>query len=108
LACSNLYLQLGVQLENITMFDKDGVLHTNRTDLLPIQMHYAKDVQGISLADAVKGSDMFLGLSAPNVLTPEMLLTMNDNPIVLHGSEEEAVEFFKNTGAVEVKVIDKH
>lgn len=82
LACSNLYLQLGVRLENIIMFDKDGVLHTNRTDLLPIQMHYAKEVQGMSLADAVKGSDMFLGLSAPNVLTPDMLLSMNENPIV--------------------------
>lgn len=82
LACSNLYLQLGVQPQNITMFDKDGVLHTQRTDLLPIQMQYAKDVEGLTLADAMKGSDMFLGLSAPNVLTPEMLLTMNDNPIV--------------------------
>ena len=82
LACSNLYLQLGVRLKNIIMFDKDGVLHTNRTDLLPIQMHYAKDVQGMSLADAVKGSDMFLGLSAPNVLTADMLMSMNVNPIV--------------------------
>lgn len=82
LACSNLYLQLGVQPQNITMFDKDGVLHTQRTDLLPIQMQYAKDVEGLTLADAMKGCDMFLGLSAPNVLTPEMLLTMNNNPIV--------------------------
>lgn len=82
LACSNLYLQLGVRLENIIMFDKDGVLHTRRTDLLPIQMHYAKEVEGMTLADAVKGSDMFLGLSAPNVLTPDMLLSMNENPIV--------------------------
>lgn len=82
LACSNLYVQLGVKVENILMFDKDGVLHTNRTDLLPVQMQYAKDVEGMTLADAMKGSDMFLGLSAPNVLTPEMLLTMNENPIV--------------------------
>ena len=82
LACSNLYLQLGVKIENIIMFDKDGVLHTNRTDLLPIQMQYAKPVEGMLLAEAMKGSDMFLGLSAPNVLTPEMLLSMNANPIV--------------------------
>lgn len=45
-------------------------------------MQYAKDVEGMTLGDAMKGSDMFLGLSAPNVLTPEMLLTMNENPIV--------------------------
>lgn len=82
LACSNLYLLLGVKVENIIMFDKDGVLHTNRTDLLPVQMKYAKNVQGMTLAEAMKGCDVFLGLSAPNVLTPEMLLTMNSNPIV--------------------------
>lgn len=82
LACSNLYLLLGVKLENIIMFDKDGVLHKNRTDLLPIQMQYAKDVEGMTLAEAMVNSDVFLGLSAPNVLTPEMLLTMNTNPIV--------------------------
>lgn len=82
LACSNLYVQLGVKVENIIMFDKDGVLHTKRTDLLPVQMQYAKDVEGMTLGDAMKGSDMFLGLSAPNVLTPEMLLTMNKKPIV--------------------------
>ena len=82
LACSNLYLMLGVKVENIIMFDKDGVLHTNRTDLLPVQMQYAKDIEGTTLADAMVGCDVFLGLSAPNVLTPEMLLTMNSNPIV--------------------------
>src|SRR5690606_569153 len=42
----------------------------------------AKPIEGTTLADAMKGADVFLGLSAPNVLTPEMLLTMNDNPIV--------------------------
>ncbi|HLW40943.1 MAG TPA: NADP-dependent malic enzyme [Flavobacterium sp.] len=82
LACSNIYLQLGVKVENIIMFDANGVLHTNRTDLLPLQMKYAKPVEGMMLAEAVNGADMFLGLSAPNVLTPEMLLTMNENPIV--------------------------
>lgn len=82
LACSNIYVQLGVKLENIVMFDVNGVLHTNRTDLLPIQQQYAKDAEGLTLAEAMKGADMFLGLSAPNVLTPEMLLTMNNDPIV--------------------------
>ena len=82
LACSNLYLQLGVKVENITMFDKDGVLHTQRTDLLPVQAQYAKDIEGTTLADAMNGADMFLGLSAPNIVTPEMLLSMNQNPIV--------------------------
>ncbi len=82
LACSNLYLQLGVKVENIIMFDKDGVLHTQRIDLLPVQMQYAKNTEGLTLADAMQGADMFLGLSAPNIVTPEMLLSMNENPIV--------------------------
>ena len=82
LACANLYLQLGVKASNIIMFDKDGVLSTDRTDLLEVQRQYAKDVKGLTLAEAVKGADMFLGLSAPNVLSADMLLTMADNPIV--------------------------
>nr|WP_317631597.1 NADP-dependent malic enzyme [uncultured Flavobacterium sp.] len=82
LACANLYLQLGVKVENIIMFDKDGVLSTDRTDLLDVQMQYAKPSKGLTLAEAVKGADMFLGLSAPNVLSADMLLSMAANPIV--------------------------
>ncbi|WP_417354055.1 NADP-dependent malic enzyme [Flavobacterium sp.] len=82
LACANLYLLLGVKAENITMFDKDGMLVTGRTDLLDLQLKYAKNTEAVSLAEAVKGSDVFLGLSVGNVLTPEMLLTMNHDPIV--------------------------
>ncbi|RYJ43338.1 NADP-dependent malic enzyme [Flavobacterium beibuense] len=82
LACANLYLLLGVKAENITMFDKDGMLVKSRTDLLDMQLKYAKDAEPVSLAEAVKGSDVFLGLSVGNVLTPEMLLTMNNDPIV--------------------------
>lgn len=82
LACTNIYVMLGVKLENIIMFDVNGVLHNGRNDLLDIQRQYAKDAEGMTLAEAVNGADVFLGLSAPNVLTPEMLLTMNHNPIV--------------------------
>lgn len=82
LACANLYLLLGVKAENITMFDKDGMLIKSRTDLLSIQQKYAKEGEAISLAEAIKGADVFLGLSVGNILTPEMLLAMNPNPIV--------------------------
>lgn len=82
LACAKIYLQLGVKMENILMFDINGVLHTSRTDLLPIQMDFAKDVEGLSMQEAIKGADMFLGLSAPKILSPEMLQTMNEKPIV--------------------------
>src|SRR5690554_6229184 len=82
LACSNMYLQLGVKVENMTMFDVNGVLHSNRSDLLAKQVKFAKPLEGITLADAVQNADVFLGLSAPNVLSAEMLLTMAENPIV--------------------------
>lgn len=82
LACANLYVLLGVKPENITMFDVDGMLVTSREDLLPLQMKYAQPGEAVNLAEAVKGADMFLGLSVGNVLTPEMLLSMNNDPIV--------------------------
>jgi len=82
LACANLYVLLGVKVENIIMFDKDGLLSNDRLDLSDLQRRYATTQAGISLADALKGADVFLGLSAGNILTPEMLLGMAANPIV--------------------------
>ncbi|MFP9112492.1 NADP-dependent malic enzyme [Flavobacterium sp. RHBU_3] len=82
LACANLYLLLGVKAENITMFDVNGMLVQSRTDLLPIQMKYAQPGEQKTLAEAVVGADMFLGLSVGKVLSPEMLLTMAKDPIV--------------------------
>ncbi|MFL9843112.1 NADP-dependent malic enzyme [Flavobacterium rhizosphaerae] len=82
LACANLYVLLGVKRENITMFDVKGMLVDSRTDLLPIQMNYAHPGAPVALEEAIKGADMFLGLSVGNILSPEMLLTMADNPIV--------------------------
>ncbi|OIQ21765.1 MAG: NADP-dependent malic enzyme [Flavobacterium sp. MedPE-SWcel] len=82
MACANLYLLLGVKQENIIMFDKDGMLVKSRADLSILQQKYAKDSDALSLAEAIKGADVFLGLSVGNILTPEMLLTMNSNPIV--------------------------
>ena len=81
IACVNLYVALGVKQENVWMFDKDGMLTTDRTDLLPLQYTYAKPNK-ISLSEALVGADVFLGLSVGNILTPEMLLTMASNPIV--------------------------
>ena len=82
LACANLYLLLGVKPENIVMFDKEGVLHSNRTDLSPLQHKYTSGKNGTSLSEAMKGADVFLGLSAGNILSPEMLLSMAHDPIV--------------------------
>jgi len=82
LACAALYLLLGVKAENITMFDKDGMIVTGREGLLPMHLKYAKEGEQKSLSEVIVGADMFLGLSVGNVLTPEMLLTMAPDPIV--------------------------
>lgn len=82
LACVNLYLLLGVKVENIVMFDSKGILYKNREDLSELQTKYAKGKIGVTLQEALVNADMFLGLSAGNILTPEMLLSMANDPIV--------------------------
>ena len=82
LACANLYVLLGVKPEHIIMFDKDGLLSNDRTDLSDLQRRYSKDNKGLTLTQALHGADVFLGLSAGNILTPEMLLGMAKDPIV--------------------------
>ena len=82
LACANLYVLLGIKLENIIMFDSHGVLHHDRTDLSPLQLKYSNGKEGTTLLEALKAADVFLGLSAGNILFPEMLLGMANDPIV--------------------------
>jgi malate dehydrogenase (oxaloacetate-decarboxylating)(NADP+) len=82
LACANLYVLLGVSIENIIMFDRTGALFPERADLSALQQKYANGHEGLTLGDALVGADVFLGLSSGDVLKPEMLLQMADNPIV--------------------------
>ena len=82
LACANLYVLLGVKPSNIYMFDKDGMITECREDISDLQRKYAKSCEPTSIKETIKNADVFLGLSVGNVLTPEMLLTMNNDPIV--------------------------
>jgi len=82
MACIKLYSLLGVKKENVTMFDVDGVLHKNRTDLSSMQMEFSNAQENLTLEEALVGADVFLGLSVGNIITPKMLLQMNSNPIV--------------------------
>lgn len=82
LACANLYVLLGVNADKITMFDKEGVLSNERTDLSDLQKRYSKGLKNINLKEALFGADVFLGLSAGNILSPDMLLGMAKDPIV--------------------------
>ncbi len=81
-SCTRLYMALGARKENIVMLDSRGVIHMNRTDLNDRKRPFATDRDIHTLEDALKGADMFLGLSVADVLNEEMLRSMNDNPIV--------------------------
>jgi malate dehydrogenase (oxaloacetate-decarboxylating)(NADP+) len=82
MACVKLYVSLGAQYQNFTLFDKDGVLHKDRNDLDEDKVKFAVSGAGHTLATAMKGADVFLGLSVGNVVTPEMIQSMAENPIV--------------------------
>ncbi|TAF56740.1 MAG: NADP-dependent malic enzyme [Sphingobacteriia bacterium] len=82
MACIQLYVALGAKYENFIVFDKDGVLHTGRTDLGPIREKFAVKKTDWTLTTAMKDADVFLGLSVGNVVTPEMVKSMAKNPIV--------------------------
>ncbi len=82
LACANLYILLGVKLENIYMFNSKGLLTKDNSSLSDLQQKYAKDMPSISLEEALVDADIFLGLSSGDIMSPQMLLGMADNPIV--------------------------
>lgn len=82
-SCSKIYLSLGVKKENLVMFDINGLLTPNRTDLDEMRLQFATSRTNIkNLGDALKDADVFIGLSAGNVVTPDMLKGMAKNPIV--------------------------
>ncbi|RYD93260.1 MAG: NADP-dependent malic enzyme, partial [Sphingobacteriales bacterium] len=83
ISCSKMYLSLGVKKENLVMFDINGVLNTERADLDDIRRVFATERKDVhNLADAMKGADVFIGLSAGNVVNAAMLKSMAKNPIV--------------------------
>jgi malate dehydrogenase (oxaloacetate-decarboxylating)(NADP+) len=83
ISCSKIYLSLGVKKENLVMFDINGLLSDERTDLDDIRKVFATSRKDINnLSDALKGADVFIGLSAGNVVTADMLKGMAKNPIV--------------------------
>ena len=82
IACMQLYIALGAKYENFLVFDRKGVLHKNRTDLDDLKRPLANAKEEITLEQASKDADVFIGLSVGNVLTGDMLKAMAKNPIV--------------------------
>ncbi|SDG28883.1 MULTISPECIES: NADP-dependent malic enzyme [Thalassobaculum] len=83
MACIDLLVAMGLKTENVIITDIDGVVYTGRSQMNPVIARYATDTPMRTLAEAVDGADIFLGLSAPGVLKPEMVKTMADRPIIM-------------------------
>jgi len=83
IACVDVMVGLGVKRENVFMVDSKGVIHTGRDNLDESKARYAQKTDARTLADVVSGADVFLGCSAPGVLTAEMVKTMAAKPIIL-------------------------
>lgn len=82
MACIQLYVELGARYENFTLFDRKGVIHKGRNDLDEIKEKFAVSKSELTLEQAMKDADVFIGLSAGNTVTADMVKAMAKNPIV--------------------------
>ena len=82
ISCSRFYLLLGAKRENVYMCDKEGLIHKNREDLDSIKEEFANGNQAMSLTDAMKDADVFIGLSAGGIVSKDMVAGMGQKPVV--------------------------
>lgn len=84
LACVDLLVEMGLPEQNVVLTDIKGVVHKDRGDAMaPNLARYARRTDARTLSDVLAGADVFLGLSAPNVLRPEWLALMGERPLIL-------------------------
>lgn len=82
IASMRLLITLGLKRDNLFMIDRQGVIHTGRTDLSTHKFALASETDKRTLSDAMEGADVFIGVSGANLLSPDLLLKMADRPIV--------------------------
>ena len=82
IACLEMLVKLGVKRENIWLCDSKGLITKNRSEINEEKKRFAQDSQFSKLDDVIENCDLFLGLSGPGVLTSEMVLKMNEQPII--------------------------
>jgi malate dehydrogenase (oxaloacetate-decarboxylating)(NADP+) len=106
IACARFYVSLGVTKDNITLCDSTGVVSTARTDgMNPYKLEFARKTDLRTLADALKGADVFLGCSKGGLVTPEMVASMNDRPIVFALANPDPEIGYKEARAVRSDLI---
>ncbi len=82
IACTRLLISLGADRRNITMCDSKGTIRTSRTDLNSQKREFAVDTEAKTLSEVMKDADVFLGLSVADCVTPEMVRSMADRPVI--------------------------
>ena len=82
ISCTRLYQACGARRENIVMLDSKGVIRADRDNLTSQKAEFATNRKINTLSEAMENADVFIGLSQPNIVTPDMLLSMSVNPIV--------------------------
>lgn len=82
IACTKLYLELGLRKENVLMCDSKGIINQRRENLTPEKIFFIADTEIDTLTDALKNADVFIGLSKADVMTAAMLKSMAKNPVV--------------------------
>ncbi len=83
MACTNLLIDLGIDINNVTMLDSRGVIHSEREGLDPTKQRFARQTSARTLEDAMQDCDVFLGVSQPNLVSVGMLKRMANKPIIL-------------------------
>ena len=83
ISCAELAVRVGVKRANVLLVDSKGVVYRGRTvGMNPYKERFAQDTEARTLADAMRGCDVFYGLSVDDVLKPEMVKTMAERPII--------------------------
>ena len=83
IACLDMLLRLGLDLDKVWVCDRNGVVYQGRAEMDPWRKRYARETNARTLADVIDGADVFLGLSAPGVLGPDLVRRMAERPLIL-------------------------
>ena len=105
ISCARMFIKAGVRKENLILLDSKGVIYKGRDNLTPEKAELAAETDARTLSDAVKGADVFMGLSVAGCLKKEMLQSMNSDPIVFAMANPDPEITYEDAKAARVDVI---
>lgn len=105
ISCARMFTLIGVRKENIIMLDSRGVIYKGRDHMTREKEEFATTSSSRTLEEAMKGADVFMGLSKPDVVSEKMLLSMNDNPIVFAMANPDPEITYEKATATRADVI---